>query len=176
MGSDTVALIRPKLPLRLSSRSRRHLSRKTVRKRSRAPAIIPGKKPATTALAGNVEPSDVEGIGEPRAAGAVGGGMLFFLVSEFGIGLAVGVAVLIFAEEIPSADEDGERESEDDGDNTDLSSFWATHQFPSHPKPLGQHEVPQLTKGVWVSVLLIRLPGNFVASCELVSQEMGPMT
>src|SRR5579862_5079619 len=113
-----------------------------MRKRSRAPAIIPGKKPAATALAGNDELSDMEGIGEPRAAGAVGSGVLFLLVSEFGIGLAVGVAVLIFAEEIPSVDEDGERESEDEGDDTDLSSFWATHQLPSHPKPLGQHEVP----------------------------------
>ena len=93
---------------------------------------MPGKKPATTALAGNDESSDVEGTGEPRAAGAVGGGKKFFLVAVLGIvvaGVVVGAATLVFVEEVPSADGVDEGDN-DDGDDTNLSSPLAAHQLP----------------------------------------------
>jgi hypothetical protein len=129
MGSDTVALMRPKLPLRLLSRSRRHLSRKSTIKKSRAPVIMPGKKPATTAFAGYAELLDVEVTGELRAAGAVGGGVEFSFV-VFGTimaGIDVDVAELVGTEETPPVG-DGD-ELDGDGD-TNLSSSLATHQSP----------------------------------------------
>jgi hypothetical protein len=91
--------------------------------------IIPGKKPATTALAGYAELLDVEVTEEPRAAGAVGGGAEFSFV-VFGIimaGIDVDVAELAGTEETPPVDDGDEL----DGDGvTSLSSSLATHQSP----------------------------------------------
>jgi hypothetical protein len=171
IGSDTVALMRPKVPLRLASRSCRHLSRRSTTKSRRAPAIMPGKKPATTALAGYDELLGVDVTEEPRAAGVVGGGVEFCFVVVFGT-IMTGVVVDVAAVEEPLADDS----NEEDGEDTDLSSFLAMHQPLWHEKPLGQHATPQLSKAEWVSVLLIRLPGNVVASCCVVSQVMGAMT